>query len=313
MRHRAPAALALALALGLAPAAPAQEPAAVGGPVPGAAETRPDLAKLEAEAKARPGDAAAQGHYGLALVRTGKVDEGLAALVRASGLAPDDPTVLLLYAKGLTAAKRDAEAADVALRAARSPLAPPRLKAEAYFTAGSIRWRQGSSPEAEEYLREAVKLDPSNGGAQLNLGLFLYGKGNIPEGLANMQQAAEHSPDNAQVQMRLARVMEAMGQTERAIEYWTRAMQLRPGDGDIRFILGNHLFAVGRYEEAAAQLKRAVEIRDSDANAHLAYGETLLRLKRFGEAMVQAEAARRLGLGAPADSLIEVIRFEQSQ
>ena len=92
-----------------------------------------------------------------------------------------------------------------------------------------------------------------------------------------------------------------------------RAMELRPDDGDIRFILGNHLFAVGRYEEAAVQLERAIAIRDSDANAHLAYGETLLRLKRFDDALVQAEAAKRLGVGAPADLLIQVIRFEKNQ
>jgi tetratricopeptide (TPR) repeat protein len=283
------------------------------GPSPAGTDARPDLAKLEAEATARPGDAQAQAHYGLALARTGKVDEGLAVLVRASGIAPDDPTVLLLYAKGLTAAKRNAEAADVALRAARSPLATNRLAAEAYFTAGSIRWKQRSVQEAEQYLRQAVKLDPTNGGAQLNLGLFLYSGGNIPEGLQYMQQAADSSPDNAQVQMRLARVMEALGKTDRAIFYWTRAMELRPDDGDIRFILGNHLFAVGRYQEAAVQLERAIAIRESDANAHLAYGETLLRLKRYDDAMAQAEAAKRLGVGAPADSLMEVIRFEKNQ
>ena len=309
----------LAVAIGLAPAAwaqapaPAPAPAPVAAPTPEAGEARPDLAKLEADAKTRPSDAEAQAHYGLALVRTGKVDEGLAILVRAGGMAPDDPTVLLLYAKGLAAAKRDAEAADVALRAARSPLATSRLAAEAYFTAGSIRWKQRSPQEAEEYLRQAVKLDATNGGAQLNLGLLLYSQGNIPEGLLYMQQAAENSPDNAQVQMRLARVMEALGKTDRAIFYWSRAMELRPDDGDIRFILGNHLFAVGRFEEAAVQLERAIAIRDSDANAHLAYGETLVRLKRYDDALVQAEAAKRLGIGAPADSLIEIIRFERNQ
>jgi tetratricopeptide (TPR) repeat protein len=322
-RRRAFGAL-IALALGPAPAARGQAPippapplpagAAVDpGPAPVGSDTRPDLANLEAEAKSRPNDPQAQANYGLALVRTGKTDEGLAVLVRASGLAPDDPTVLLQYAKGLAVAKRDAEASDIALRAARSPLATNRLSAEAYFTAGSIRWKQRSVKEAEEYLRQAVKLDPTNGGAQLNLGLFLYSGGNIPEGLLYMQQAADNSPDNAQVQMRLARVMEAMGKTDRAIFYWTRAMELRPDDGDVRFMLGNHLFAVGRYEEAAVQLQRAIEIRDSDANAHLAYGETLLRLKRYDDALIQAQAAKRLGVGAPADSLIEVIRFEQSQ
>lgn len=306
-----------ALAIGLAPAAwaqaPVPAPAAAPAPAAEAVEARPDLAKLEADAKARPSDPEAQAHYGLALVRTGKVDDGLAILVRAGGMAPDDPTVLLLYAKGLVAAKRDAEAADVALRAARSPLATNRLAAEAYFTAGSIRWKQRSLKEAEDDLRQAVKLDPTNGGAQLNLGLLLYSEGNIPEGLLYMQQAAENSPDNAQVQMRLARVMEALGKTDRAIDYWSRAMELRPDDGDIRFILGNHLFAVGRYEEAAVQLQRAIAIRGSDANAHLAYGETLLRLKRYEDALVEAEAAKRLGVGAPADSLIQLIRFEQRQ
>ena len=314
----------IALALGLTPAARAQapgppvEPPSAGtavepGPASLGTDARPDLAKLEADAKARPNDAQALANYGLALIRTGTVDEGLAVLVRAGGMAPDDPSVLLLYAKGLAAAKREAEAADVALRAARSPLATNRLAAEAYFTAGSIRWKQRSVTEAEEYLRQAVKLDPANGGAQLNLGLLLYSAGNISEGLLYMQQAAENSPDNAQVQMRLARAMEALGRNDRAIYYWNRAMALRPEDGDIRFILGNHLFAVGRYEEAAVQLERAIAIRDSDANAHLAYGETLLRLKRYDDALVQAEAAKRLGVGAPADSLIQVIRFEKNQ
>jgi tetratricopeptide (TPR) repeat protein len=291
-----------------APSGQREEP----GPPAATPEGPPNLSKLEADAKARPNDAQAQAHYGLALARTGTIDEGLAVLVRAAGMAPDDPTVQLLYAKGLMAAKRDAEAADTALRAARSPLATKKIAAEAYFTAGSIRWRQRSAKEAEEYLREAVKLDPTNGGAQLNLGLFLYSGGNIPEGLLFMQQAADTSPQNAQVQMRLARVMEAMGKTDRAIDYWTRAMVLRPDDGDIRFILGNHLFAVGNYQEAAVQLARAIEIRESDANAHLAYGEALLRLKRFDEAQAQAEAAKRLGIAAPADSLMDRIRFERA-
>ncbi len=228
-------------------------------------------------------------------------------------MAPDEPAVMLLYAKGLAAAKRDAEAADVALRAARSPLAPNRLAAEAYFMAGSIRWKQLSNAEAEDYLRRAVKLDPKNGGAQFNLGLFLYNDGKTPEGLLIMQQAAENSLDNARVQMRVARIMELLGRTDSAIVYWSRVVALVPDDGEIRLVLGNLLAAAGRLEEAAVQLERAVEIRDSNVDARLAYSETLLRLELYDEALAQADAAKRLGAGAPADALIELVQFKRKQ
>ncbi len=321
MRRAAAGLLALGLAAGVpvraqttptpSPGAPAEAKQPALSPDVEAALT--DLEAAEAAVAASPDDAVAVARYGLAQVRTGHADEGMATLVRASGMAPSDPAVQLLYAKGLMALKREAEAAETALKAARSPLATPRIAAEAFFMAGSLRWRQGLLEEAEGLLRQAVTSDPNNGGALMNLGLFLYSTGNIPEGVNFLQLAAERSPDNVNVQMRLARVMEAMGKADQAIVYWERAAALRPYDGDVAFILGNHYYTFGRYEEAAVQLKRSVDVNAADTNAHLAYGEVLLRLQRFDEARVQAELARKLGAGGPAESLLAAIELEQSQ
>ncbi|MBP7146031.1 MAG: tetratricopeptide repeat protein [Acidobacteria bacterium] len=307
---------ALVLAAAIAPL-PSQEqlpPALQGDILDPAQRSRPAITpqiqqaldRLAAESRDNPGDALKLGQYGLALVRVGQIEQGMAALTRAAGMAPDDPRVMLYHAKGLWKANRPSEAADAALKAARSPLATHSVASEANFVAGTIRSRQGSFKEAESLLRESLRLDPANGGALLNLGLLLIARGERAQGLAQLENAALRDPDNPGVLSALARVMEASGKLDRALELWERVVRLVPRDPEARSVLGEHYLSRRRYDAAAEQFAVAVEVRPADANAHALYAQALLNLGRLDEAQREAAQAARLG-STEAEQLLQSI------
>ncbi|UCF68158.1 MAG: tetratricopeptide repeat protein [Acidobacteriota bacterium] len=258
-------------------------------------EAKRRLEQLEREAHQNPSDAMAQARYGRALIAVGQIQEGLASFARARAIAPDDPEVLLLYAKGLWKAGRTDEAIDLALRVSRSALASNKLASEAFFVAGEAITRRGDPERGEAYLVQAIERDPDNPGPLLNLGLRRLSQRDMDDALNLINRAAKSDPDNVRVQSTLAQTLEIAGMEELALEAWTRVADLVPGDPNVRVKLGSAYLVRGEHETAAKHFEKGISLTPGDANLHLLYGEALLYLGRLDEAAEQAEKAKQLG------------------
>ncbi len=268
------------------------------------------LAELEADAKANPSDARKLAKYGLALVRAGRNEDGLAALTRARSMSPDEPEVLLLHAKGLAKTGHVAEAIEFSMKAARSPLATPKLAAEALFTAGSLEWRRNDLDEAEKLLKEAITRDRHSAGAYMNLGLLYLDQEKLSDGMAMLEQAALVGQDNPGVLKSLARTFEARGMLDKAFERWKRLVELAPEDPGIHFVFGSYCFEKQMWSLAEKSFQKCVAINAADSSARLKLAQTLQRTGRYDEAEKQALLAQKIG-HPEAQSVLESIAFER--
>ncbi|MDH3283329.1 MAG: tetratricopeptide repeat protein [Acidobacteriota bacterium] len=282
-----------------------------GALVPMDVEVGRKIEQLAEDARSHPNDGRTLARYGLALVRTGRLDDGLAALTRAVVLAPEEPLVNLSHAKGLWKGGYSSEAVTAALKVVDSPLSTSKDRAEAYFVAGTIRSMQGDFDAAEEFLRKSIEANPKNVGALLNLGLMLVSREKRSEGLALLDKARTHGPDNARVHATFAQVSEQLGHLGNAIVSWERVAELRPADPNIHLRLGGSYMGSQEFEKAARSFATLVELEPENGTYYLAYGEALLRLRLYDEAMEQAKTAAQLG--EAADSLVSAIRFERKQ
>ncbi|MCB1885147.1 MAG: tetratricopeptide repeat protein [Geminicoccaceae bacterium] len=143
-----------------------------------------EAARLTAEAlKHQDGDPFIHQLHGVALRRTGRLEEARAALERAAGLAPDDPAILHSLGKAFADLGRHAEA-EAALRRSldRDPSAVGTL------TTLSLVLRHAARPaEALDAVGRALALDPGHAGARLERGMTLLALGRYEEGFEDYE------------------------------------------------------------------------------------------------------------------------------
>ncbi len=163
----------------------------------------------------------ARANLGKLLAEEGRLGEALAEYTRALDIRPR--TVQALYGKGY-----------VLLHLGRPAEALPFLEEtvgilprwDAHETLGLALARLGRFEEAENHLREALRLEPGSPGVATNLGSLMLDRG---------------------------RAADAVGWLERAVE-------LAPGDARARAALGEAYARLGRYAAAEAQLAEALRI-----------------------------------------------------
>jgi tetratricopeptide (TPR) repeat protein len=271
-----------------------------------AEEVSARLAELRRDAEAHPQDAIRLAKLGLALVWSGQSEEGLATLLRAGGMAPQEPEVMLMRAKGFSKAKQLAEAVELATRAGRSALSPPRLAVEALTLAGTSQLKLQRTREAEALLREALSKDPKYAPALFNLGLMLLDSDNTAEGWTMIERAALHAGDNAGLLRSLARTFEANGNVDRAFELWTRLHELLPSDPGVSFVYGSYAADRRMWSRAKSCFETVIAANAADAESHLRLAGVLIYLKSYDEAELHARAAEKLGHAKASEMLAQV-------
>lgn len=293
--------------------APAAPPDLRSRTVPLTDEVKENVDRLAADVRQDPGDPLKLAQYGWVLTKIGRTDEGLAALTRASGLAPDEPKVQLYVARGLWKARQDDEALDAANKVASSPLATNHEAAEAFGLIGYIRFSEGRTRDAETAFREGIKREPNNGPLYLNLGLMLRGvRGRMGEGLALVEEAVQKSPTDLQVLDRAASIMYGVGRLDREKQLREQIADLRPDDPALAGQAATVEWRAGEYEKAAQRLEHALKIKPDDPGGRLMYAQTLLRMGRYDDARREAELAQKLGV-VEAAATLQAIELERRQ
>ena len=270
-----------------------------------------------------PDMAEAAHRLGIILCGSGRTEEGIAWLQRASALAPDDEVLWRDLGAALGNSGRTEEAAGAFHRAVTIRPAFPdawtnlgivlarldrREDAIAAFRAAadlapadsSVHCRLGRAFEeagqfedaVEAFLR-AVTLDPKFAQAHDDLGTALRGAGRPAEAEAAHRLAIALDPDFAAAHMNLGLTLYALHRMEEAVETSRRAIALDPEHADNYNNLGAALYALGRNGEAAAALEHALARRPGHPGIHLNYAMALLRLGRMREGWAEFEWRRR--------------------
>jgi len=137
------------------------------------------LEELRIATAADPGYAPA--HNLLGLVHMDLREEGLAAesFQRALSLAPNDGDINHNYGLFLCQTKREPDSIKYFMQAIKNPLYS--TPARSYSAAGVCTLRTGQPKEAEEYFVRALRLQPDDPQALLNLGQIRYKQGRMDE------------------------------------------------------------------------------------------------------------------------------------
>ena len=254
---------------------------------------------------------------------TGDEAATLTALRQATALAPTNGALHSQAADVFQEMGRLDEAAT----AYKTALSLDRRSVDALVGLSRVYLRQNLYRQAEEPLRRAVSLAPSNAGALSTLGrlLLLTGKagdavpllesaaalqiaqqgaapattltsladallasGQVEEGLAIYLEQLELSPEQAPLV--IAQALLNAGQNDRAVESLTDLAGERPEDPEPLALLGQVLRQIGRAEEALEPLEQAEALDPNYLPATVIQGDALLDLARFPE----AEASYRI-------------------
>ncbi|MBT8136221.1 MAG: sulfotransferase [Gammaproteobacteria bacterium] len=171
----------------------------------------------------------------------------MAALERATELAPDDIAALI--------ARANAEAANDLL------------------------------DRALQTLRTAARKAPRNARVANNLGALYLRRNNLPAATAELHRALKISPEYAIAASNLATAQHRSGHLDAARQTAERALQLAPGNADARRELASVLMAQGDLAGAESAVKAGLERQPADQGLLAALAELRDRQGRAEEGM----------------------------
>jgi tetratricopeptide (TPR) repeat protein len=115
-------------------------------------------------------------------------------------------------------------------------------------------------PEAEQQLREALRLDERSTAAHANLGSVLCSLGRLDEGIAHLERALALGPDYRPAYGNLAEAYGALGRRALAAKYFALAVKMEP---DNPFLLGRLGWLLATSPEPAVRDgAKAVEVSE---------------------------------------------------
>jgi eukaryotic-like serine/threonine-protein kinase len=187
-----------------------------------------------------------------ALVRAGRVREGLELYERLVQERPKNPWLHLERGLDLEVLKRFPEAEAAHRQAIRLQ---PDLP-QAHYNLGNALAGQGRHREAEAAFRQALRLQPDDPDAHTNLGSALLRQGRPKEAEAACRRALRLQPDFAQALNNLGIALSQQGRPKEAEAAYREALRLQPDLPQAHCNLGQALREQGRFAEALESLRR---------------------------------------------------------
>ncbi len=192
------------------------------------------------------------------------VSEAAIHVGRVATMAPD--SVLALVARGRLAIARGEHEAAAAAFSRALKLEPTNVGAEAGVAAALER--AGRLDEAEQALIRSVELRPGYWLGHNALGVFYFRHARYGEAEAQFRKVVEISPENARGYNNLGGVLLQQGRSDEALAMFERAATLSPQAPTWSNVATLH-FRAGRFAEAARGYERAVAL---DPNDYLLWG-----------------------------------------
>ena len=196
-----------------------------------------------------PLDAKANFNFGLALARTGKLDDAILHFQKAVDTNPDF--------------------------------------AIAHNNLGIALAQRGKVDGALAHFQKAVELEPNYGDAHMNFGAFLLQSGRPGDALAQFQKAVEIEPGFADAQDNLGIALLQTGKVDEAIPHFQKAVELKPDFGDAQENLGIALLQTGKADEATPHLLKGLEADPKQAQAYYNLGGALFVQGKVKEALAR--------------------------
>lgn len=157
------------------------------------------------------------------------------------------------------------EALDVLRPALALAAQDSKITAELHYALAQTLHHQRRLVEAEQHLREALRLSPAYSGAHNGLGNVLRDQNRLDEALACYQAALTLRPNLPEFHNNLGNALRELNRLHEAEKAYREALRLRPHYADAWSNLGNLLRERGARHDAIHAYRRALEIAPEDA------------------------------------------------
>jgi putative PEP-CTERM system TPR-repeat lipoprotein len=224
---------------------------------------------------------------GIALLRTGRTADAIAALERALTLRPDSSHARVVLSQILASTGKTSQALEM-LEAALSANA---RDAAALQTKGTILLRHGEFNEAVASLAAAREHSAGQLSAAEYAALLAalteahLGAGTIAKAEGMHEQLARRAPDAPVTRVLSARIALAKQDYAAAVAEAQKALATVPGLAQAKYLLGVALIMQGNLHQAEAQLAELVQMMPENAEARKLLARVNLQLQRPDVAM----------------------------
>ena len=157
------------------------------------------------------------------------------------------------------------------LEVAQAAIAANPQAATPYVWRGVAEANQKLMDKAEADFRQAIKLDPKNWGANLELGQLRLIQQKFPEGKALLEQALASNPNSSRALRLLVSTLVFEKQVPQAISRVQQQITKAPQNSDMYDILADLQLNTGDTAGALASAQKAMQINPSDATAAMSY------------------------------------------
>jgi tetratricopeptide (TPR) repeat protein len=219
-------------------------------------------------------------NLGSALLRQGKLDDGVACCHRALEL---DPKLALAHDNLGVALERQGNLDEAMARHRRAIELDPAY-ALAHNNLGTVLHRQGKLGEAANCFRQAIQLNPKAPLAHNNLGHTLWKQGKVDGAITCFRRVLELAPEDPQAHFDLGVLLHQQKQWDDAVACYRQAIRLNPDLAPAHYNLGKALLSQGKFPDAVASCRRAIQLDPKNAQAHYNLGEALRRQGKLEEA-----------------------------
>jgi hypothetical protein len=126
--------------------------------------------------------------------------------------------------------------------------------------AGSTYSDLGRLPEAIARFHAALRLQPQDPDARIDLGVALAKSGRLPEAATEFTAAVQADPRRADAHDNLGTALAQLGRGEEAMAQYRAALRLQPNSASAHFNFAVVLAKAGRNAEALAEYQQAVRL-----------------------------------------------------
>jgi predicted CXXCH cytochrome family protein len=249
----------------------------------------------------RPGSALVLRRLADALKNSGKQQEALDSLVKATQSEPSNPEAW--YDLGLL--QSDVGKKQEAIASLQKALQNDPEFAEAQNSLGAVLAESGQADQAEQCFRAALSMEPALAGAHGNLANLLAARNQLPEAAWHYERASDSALDQYNYAITLAR-MDKLADAQVHLE---AALKADPNMAEAHDVLGGLLETKGRVDAAMKEYREAIRSRPDFGKAHLDLG-TLLATRH--DLKAAADELRKASTDANAEIREQAARSLQA-
>lgn len=218
------------------------------------------------------------------------LDRALQEAQQAVSVAPDDPDALVARARALNWKDENDDAAIDAFNALE--INPDHVHTLAVL--GEIYTDVGNRETAEEYINQALALDPKDVLALRNRAYLLQQRGDYVEAATAFEAAIAAAPQRFDLYIQYGRLLQVgLGEFDKAVDIYRKAVDVY--DAPITLdALGDGLYNNGDHLQAVRELRKAIEIDPEFGFAQVHLGMALYARRNYEDAATHLDKGLRL-------------------